>query len=110
MKKARDVMGKEIFVGDKVAIVHLCGSLAKLVRGTVQEVKTLKADGKPRLKPEVVVRTGRYGIMTCKEVRQRFTSTPTAYNQSDVFTKQGNQYELPNMQQRPDCPSGRQDQ
>ena len=77
MKKARDVMGKEIFVGDKVAIVHLCGSLAKLVRGTVQEVKTLKADGKPRLKPEVIVRTGRYGVMTCKEVRQKIMKVQT---------------------------------
>ena len=69
--KAHDAFGRVILVGDKVGIIYQCNSFVKIVRGTVTEVKTTTASGKPRKKPEVVVRTGRYGVMTCKEVRNR---------------------------------------
>jgi hypothetical protein len=70
MRKIRDVMGREVAVGDTVGVVWTCGSEALIAKGKVLELLTHTKAGKPRKEPEVVVKTGR-GKVTCRKPRRR---------------------------------------
>jgi hypothetical protein len=62
MKKIKDVLGQEIEVGDRVAMAQReKGGRRWQSVGIVEEISTVRKDGKPRKSPSVTVNLKRNG-------------------------------------------------
>jgi len=61
MKKIKDILGQEIQVGDRVAMAqHTEGSRWQSI-GIVEEISTLRKDGKLRKQPLVKIKIHKHG-------------------------------------------------